>query len=91
MSELRESLEEYLAIRRSLGFELITVAYDLYNFVVFLEGEGASYITTELALRWAQLSTRAQPETWAARLGRVRRFAAWRSATDLRTLSLIHI
>lgn len=61
------------------------MAYDLYNFVVFLEGEGSSYITTELALRWAQLSTRAQPATWAARLGRVRRFAAWRSATDLRT------
>ncbi len=85
MSGLRESVEEYLAIRRSLGFRLITVAYDLYNFVDFAEGEGASYITTELALRWAQLSTEAQPATRAARLGSVRRFAAWRSATDPRT------
>jgi integrase len=85
MSELRESVEEYLAIRRSLGFRLITVAYDLYNFVDFAEGEGASYITTELALRWAQLSTEAQPATRAARLASVRRFAAWRSATDPRT------
>lgn len=85
MSELRESFEEYLAVRRSLGFKLTEVARRLRNFVGFAEGEGASYITTELALRWAQLPTRAQPATRAARLASVRRFAAWRSATDRRT------
>ncbi len=85
MSELRESLEEYLAIRRSLGFELSTLACDVRNFIDFVEGEGASCITTELALRWAQLSTEVQPATRAARLASVRRFAAWRSATDPRT------
>ncbi|MDK1039650.1 MAG: tyrosine-type recombinase/integrase [Actinomycetota bacterium] len=85
MSELRESLEEYLAIRRSLGFKLTGLAYRLRNFVDFAEREGVSYITTELALRWAQLPTQVQPATWAARLASVRRFAAWLSATDLRT------
>ena len=85
MSELRESLEEYLAVRRGLGFKLTDLGRRLHSFVDFAEGEGASYITTELALRWAQLPTQALPTTWAARLGRVRRFAAWRSATDPRT------
>ncbi len=85
MSKLRESLEEYLTIRRSLGFELSTLACHVRNFIDFAEGEGASYITTELALRWAQLSTEAQPATRAARLASVRRFAAWRSTTDPRT------
>lgn len=85
MSELRERLEEYLAIRRSLGFKLTELARRLRNFVDYAENDGASYITTELALRWTQLFTRVQPATRAARLASVRRFAAWRSATDLRT------
>lgn len=85
MSALREGLEEYLAIRRSLGFKLTTVARHLHTFVDYAEAENASYITTELALRWAQLPTRVQPATRAARLACVRRFAAWRSATDRRT------
>jgi len=82
MSELRESLEEYLTIRRSLGFILTKPARDLRNFVDFAEGEGAPYITTELALRWVQQATTVQPATRAVRLATVRRFAAWRSATD---------
>lgn len=85
MSDLQESLEEYLAIRRSLGFILTKPAHELRNFIAFLEGESAPYITTQLALRWVQQATRVQPATRAARLATVRRFAAWRSATDLRT------
>jgi len=85
MSDLRESIEEYLAIRRSLGFILTTPAYDLRNFVAFMEGENAPVITTQLALRWVQQATGVQPATRAARLATVRRFAAWRGATDLRT------
>ena len=85
MSELRESLEEYLAVRRSLGFRLTLLARHLRKFIDFAQGQGASYITTELALRWAQLPAQAQPATWAGRLAFVRRFAAWRSATDPRT------
>jgi len=85
MSELRESIEEYLAVRRSLGFKLAEVGRCLHNFVDFAQGEGASYITTELVLRWVQLATHVQPATRAARLASVRRFAAWHSATDPRT------
>jgi integrase len=82
MSALRNALAEYLAIRRSLGFELRGVAGYLNDFVGLAEAEGATHITTELALRWATQPPTTEPAYWAARLGIVRRFAAWRSATD---------
>ena len=57
----------------------------LGHFVEFLEREGAEFITTNLALRWAMKPERAQRATWARRLSMVRRFAAWLSAFDSRT------
>jgi integrase len=85
MSGLDAALTEYLAIRRALGFELREVAGCLRNFIAFLQAEGASYITTELSLRWATRPAEAQPSTWAWRLSMVRRFAAWHSAVERRT------
>lgn len=85
MSTLRKSLEEYLSVRRSLGFELRLAAGHLRNFVAFVESEGASHITTELALRWAKQPADVQPATWAGRLSFVQRFAVWHSATDPET------
>lgn len=85
MSKLDVALNEYLSIRRALGFELREVAGCLRNFVAFLETEGASYITTEMALRWATQPAKAQPVTWVWRLGMVRRFAAWHRAMEPRT------
>jgi hypothetical protein len=85
MNPLELALNEYIAIRRALGFELREVAGCLRNFVAFLKIEGASHITKELALRWATQPADAQPYTWAWRLGMVRRFAAWHSAMEPRT------
>jgi integrase len=85
MSGLDAALTEYLAIRRALGFELREVAGCLRNFVAFLHTQGASHITTELALRWATRPAEAQPSTWAWRLSMVRRFATWHSAVERRT------
>ena len=53
MNPLEQTLTEYLSIRRSLGFRLREPETSLRNFVAFLQAEGASYITRELALRWA--------------------------------------
>ena len=72
MNSLDLALNEYIAIRRALGFELREVAGCLRNFVAFLKIEGASYITKELALSWATQPADAQPYTWAWRLGMVR-------------------
>ena len=85
MSELRQALEDYIAVRRSLGFDLRLPARSLRNFVSFVEANEATYITRELAVRWAKQPDSAQPATWAWHLGMVRRFASWRSATDPRT------
>lgn len=85
MSELRQALEDYIALRRSLGFGLRLPARLLRNFISFLEANEATYITRDLAVRWAKQPDSAQPATWAWHLGMVRRFASWRSVTDPRT------
>jgi integrase len=85
MSALHDAVEEYLSIRRALGSPIPAAATQLRRFADFLEREGADFVTIPRALRWAQQSTRAQPATWADRLGVVRRFAAWRSLADPRT------
>jgi integrase/recombinase XerD len=85
MSTLKQALNDYIAMRRALGFQLREVAGCLRNFVAFAEDEGSSHVTTELALRWATEPAVAQPSTWTWRLGMVRRFAVWHSATEPRT------
>src|SRR5271167_1989292 len=85
VNRLEQALKDYIGIRRSLGFQLRQPASLLRGFVAFLRAEGASHITTTLALRWATQPTQAEPARWAARLGMIRRFAIWYSATDPRT------
>lgn len=85
MSSLRTALDEYLALRRHLGFKLHDAGVALPDFVTFVERHRTSVITTQLALAWAQQPTTVQPATWARRLSFVRGFARYRSATDPRT------
>src|SRR5438105_13909963 len=81
VSSLERALRDYMTIRRSLGFRLRLPASSLKNFVAFLQAEGASYITTELALRWATQPKQAQRSTCAWRLGMVRRLVIWLGST----------
>ena len=85
MNELRKALEEYLAIRRKLGFKLQRAGKLLYDFVLFTEKEGVSFITAELALRWAAQSSGCQTAWSAQRLSIVRGFAKYQSVMDSRT------
>ena len=85
MTGLGQALDEYLVLRHALGFKLRQTARELPRFVQFVEREGADFITTKLALRWAQANPEAKSVTHADRLAMVRRFAAWRSAEDPRT------
>jgi integrase/recombinase XerD len=85
VTRLQQALNDYLRIRRSLGFQLQEAEGRLKNFVAFLQSDRASYITKELALRWATQPAKAQPSTWAQRLGIIRRFAIWYSAREPRT------
>jgi integrase/recombinase XerD len=85
MSALRQALETYLALRRGLGSVLRGPSGHLHRFIEFLDREGATIVTTKLALRWATAPCGVTPATWGQRLADVRRFATWLSATDPRT------
>jgi len=50
MTKLKKALEEYLAVRRALGFKLHLAGRLLHRFVEFAEKEKAFFITTKLAL-----------------------------------------
>ncbi len=85
MTALRAAVQEYLTLRRSLGFKLREAGTGLLEFVTFMEQHRATYITRQLALTWAQQPSTVQPAQWARRLSFVRGFARHRSATDPRT------
>ena len=82
MNTLCEALQEYLTLRRSLGFKLRDAARVLSRFVAFMEERQAPHITTKLALEWVQLAKTVQPAERARRLCFIRGFARHRSATD---------
>jgi hypothetical protein len=85
MTTLRAAVQKYLTLRRALGFKLREAGTRLLEFVAFMEQHRASYITTQLALTWAQEPSGVQPAEWARRLSIVRVFARHRRATDPRT------
>ncbi len=85
MTTLQLAAQEYLSLRRGLGFKLDVTGRTLPEFVTFLKQRGASVITSRLALDWAQQPSKVQPTEWAHRLSIVRGFARYRSATDPRT------
>lgn len=85
MSTLRTFLQDYLSMRRALGFKLHTEGVALSSYVSFMEQAQADFISIDLALTWAKQSTSVQPGRWAQRLSYVRGFARYCSAIDART------
>lgn len=85
MITLRTSLQDYLALRCSLGFKLHSEGVALASFITFMEQSQAEWISIDLALTWAKTSTSVRPGRWAQRLSYVRGFAHYCSAIDART------
>jgi len=85
MSTWRQAVEDYIQLRRSLGFKLCDAQVALRHFASFLEASGASHLTIALALQWAQHDPAARPAEWARRLSFVRGFARHWSAQDPHT------
>jgi integrase len=82
MSGLRARAEEYLAMRRALGFKLEIWGPRLMSFVRFCEDREAATVTTDLAVEWAT-STASDHEAYQARrLDVVRIFARHLQALD---------
>ena len=79
---LHERAQEYLRLRRALGFRLRHEGYILPQFAGYLEQHGAATITAGHAIAWAQLPQGVTPWTWTQRLTAVRGFAAWLRTID---------
>ena len=85
VSTLGREVDEYVAVRRALGSKFPREEQVLHSFVEFLEAEGASTITTVLAVRWATLSPEATRGHWDRRLSTARGFARHMSHGQPRT------
>jgi len=85
MSALSQRLDEYLSVRRSLGYNLSFAGRVLRGFAAFADREGTDHITAGLFLRWKDAFGAASNATWSTRLGMVRGFAGWMQAYDART------
>jgi hypothetical protein len=79
----RERLDEYLVLRRGLGFHLDTLEMLAGGFCDWLTGQGKTTFTTTDAVRWARLPAQANPVWWGMRLGAVRTFATYLHATGV--------
>jgi integrase/recombinase XerD len=82
MKRLRRGAEDYIELRRGLGFKLKRHGRCVREFMSRLESCGESRITTGLALQWATQPQNLQPAEWAARLSAVRAFARYWNAID---------
>jgi integrase len=84
MSRLRRAAEDYLTMRRTLGFKLTTQAAQLMSFVGYCESAGIDRITSELALQWATTtrSGSGHDAYLARRLMTVRIFARYYQTLD---------
>ena len=82
MSTLGDQLDDYLRLRRALGFQLGRHGESLPDFVAYLEANRATTITVELAVAWARLPHGIKPITVDYRLSAVRGFARYLHALD---------
>jgi site-specific recombinase XerD len=82
MSELHRHAEDYLRLRRSLGYKLTSHGRLLPQFLDYLDAAGATSITTQLAISFAQIPQGVHPVHWAHRLNIVRGFASYLQAID---------
>lgn len=82
MSTLSTHVEDYLRLRRALGFKLERAGLLLPQLVGYLEAAGATTVTSDLAIAWARLPQQAQPNHLAQRLAVARGFARYLQTID---------
>lgn len=82
MNGLRQRSQDYLAVRRALGYKLVGEGQLLAGFVTFAEEVGAASVTTDLAVAWTTKTTSASPAYLARRMRVVRSFARWCHTVD---------
>ena len=84
MKTMDSLLDNYLRMRRRLGYDLAFTERVLRRFAEFADATGAAHIDADLFLRWKAHYGSAHNATWAGRLTMVRGFARWLHGTDPR-------
>ena len=82
MTALGLMVDDYLTLRRAMGYKLKDHGWLLADFVASLDSIGATTITSDKAVAWACRPQDADPVWWARRLGVVRGFAHHLKAFD---------
>jgi integrase/recombinase XerD len=85
MRQIRQAVEQYLRVRRALGYKLLVEGRMLAQFATFLDERGQDHVTTDAAQQWATAPAGAATQWWAARLTVVRGFARFQAGFDKRT------
>ena len=76
-------VDDYLRVRRGLGFDLESTEWKLREFATYADRIGhRGAVTIELAVEWAQSSRSSNPAQAVRRLAAVRQFARHRALFD---------
>lgn len=84
MSGLGDALEEYLGLRRAVGFKLVGAGYALRGLVAELDAAGQEILTARALVAWATRPSQASIAWWSQRLQMARSFARFLHALDPR-------
>lgn len=76
-STLASHVDDYLRLRRSLGYKLEREGLWLADLAIYIDTARAETLTNELTILWASQRVGAGPNGWAKRLGVARKFAAY--------------
>ena len=82
MSTLAEHANNYLTVRRALGFKLVGEGQLLAEFVACADVAGQRTITTQFAIDWARRPASGSPNYLSRRLRAIRAFARYLHALD---------
>lgn len=76
-TDLRLAAEQYLGLRRAMGYELARHDHLIDQFLHYLQNRGSVRITVAAAVEWACLPAGTRPRWHAARLAVIRGFATY--------------
>jgi integrase len=80
---MRDRVEQYLAYRHTLGYQLLNAGQLLHSFARFADSAGhCGPLTIDIAVRWARLPVQATRMYQARRLEVVRTFARYLAARE---------
>lgn len=85
MSRLAGAAQDYLAVRRALGYKLERAGRLLPNLVAYVEEARSDMLTAELVVAWAQQPTDVSPNWWTDRLSIARGFSRYLQTLDPKT------